>query len=74
MMEGEGVEEKEGERGGEREKRTDKVGLVLSECHVDGRWIFSRSKTQRHRILHSATVDSFIITHRAHPAASTDCI
>lgn len=51
----------------DKEKRTDKVGLVLSECHVEGRWKFSSSKTERHlRILHPATVDSFTITHTKH--------
>lgn len=47
-------EKKEGESVGEeaKEKRTDKVGLALSECHVEGRWKFSCSETERHpRIL-----------------------
>lgn len=34
MMEGEGV----CRGGGAKKERTDKVGLVLSQCHVEGRW------------------------------------
>lgn len=39
MMEGEGAWRKKREVKGEgREAMKDKVGLVLSECHVEGRW------------------------------------
>lgn len=51
--------------GGAKKQRTDKVGLVLSECHVwEAGGKCSCSKTERHpRILNPVTVDSFIITH-----------
>lgn len=37
MMEGEGVRRKRMSGGEAKKERTDKVGLVLSQCHIEGR-------------------------------------